>query len=113
MTVTVHEDVICAFCGSLCDDLRVEVEDNKISKVSRVCAVGKNKLLHAQSDIPPFMINGTETTMDEAFTEAAKILAGAKAPMIYGLSSTSTEAINEAVALTELIGGTIDNCSSY
>lgn len=113
MTVIVHEDVVCAYCGCLCDDLRVEVEDNKITKVSHVCAVGKNKLMHAQSDIPPFMINGLETTMQEAVAEAARILADAKAPMIYGLSSTSTEAINEAVALTELIGGMVDNCSSY
>ena len=36
MTVTVHEDVVCAFCGCLCDDLRVEVEDNRITKVSQV-----------------------------------------------------------------------------
>ncbi len=41
MAVTVHKDVVCAFCGCLCDDLEVEVEDNKIKKVGHVCAIGR------------------------------------------------------------------------
>ena len=113
MTVTVHEDVVCAFCGCLCDDLQVEVEDNKITKVSHVCTIGRNKLMHSQSDLASVRVNGQETTLEEAYTEAARILVRAQAPLIYGLSSTTTEAIGEAVALTELIGGTVDNPSSY
>jgi len=31
----VHSDVICTFCGCLCDDIEVEVVDNRISKVKR------------------------------------------------------------------------------
>lgn len=113
MTLTVHEDVVCAFCGSLCDDLKVEVEDNRITKVSNVCTIGRNKLIHAQSDLATFRVNGKEATREEAIAEAVKILNHARAPLIYGLSSTTTEAIREAVALTEKIKGTIDNPSSY
>lgn len=113
MTVTVHKDVVCAFCGCLCDDLQVEVEDNKITKVRQVCSIGRNKLMHAQSDLASFRVHGKEASLDETLDEAANILARAQSPLIYGLSSTTTEAIGEAVALTELVGGTIDNCSSY
>ncbi|MEL7567081.1 MAG: hypothetical protein AAGU27_19685 [Dehalobacterium sp.] len=113
MPVTVHKDVICAFCGCLCDDLQVEVADNKITKVRQVCSIGRNKLMHAQSNLASFRIKGEKASLEETLDEAANILVQAQAPLIYGLSSTTTEAIGEAVALTELIGGTIDNCSSY
>jgi len=113
MTVTVHEDVVCAFCGCLCDDLQVEVENNRITKVSQVCTIGRNKLMHSLSDLASIRVNGQDSTLEEAYAEAARILVGAHSPLIYGLSSTTTEAIGEAVALTELIGGTVDNPSSY
>jgi formylmethanofuran dehydrogenase subunit B len=111
--VEVHEDVVCAFCGCLCDDLKVEVEDNIITKVSHVCTIGRNKLMHSQSDLASLRVNGHEATWEEAIAEAADILTKAKAPLVYGLSSTTTEAISEAVALTEMIEGTVDNPSSY
>lgn len=113
MTSTVHENIVCTFCGCLCDDLEVQVEDNKITKVGHVCAIGKNKLLHAQSDLASLRVNGEKATIDQALDKAADILLQAKAPLIYGLSSTTSEAVGEAVALTELVQGTIDNPSSY
>ena len=113
MALTVHENVVCAFCGCLCDDLKVEVKDNQIDKVSNVCAIGRNKLLHAQTGLASFRVNGKEATYEKAISEAADILNRAKAPLVYGLSSTTTEAIGEAVALTDKLKGTIDNLSSY
>lgn len=113
MTTTVHQDVVCAFCGCLCDDLRVEVEDNQITKVSNVCTIGRNKLMHSQSNLTSLRVRGKAVSLEEAVTEAAQILCQARSPLVYGLSSTTTEAIREAVALTELIQGTVDNPSSY
>lgn len=111
--MTVYRDVVCTFCGSLCDDLEVETENNQIKKVKRACVIGRNKLLHAQSDLASLRVDGQPVSADAALDEAARILRGARSPLIYGLSSTTTEAQREAVALTELIGGTIDNPSSY
>ncbi|WP_347489834.1 hypothetical protein [Desulfoscipio sp. XC116] len=113
MALTVHEDVVCTFCGCLCDDLKVEVADNQIAKVSNACAIGRNKLMHAQTDLASFRVNGREATWEEVISEATNILNRAKAPLVYGLSSTTTEAVREAVALTEKIKGTIDNPASY
>ncbi len=67
MSVTVHQDVVCAFCGSLCDDLEVEVENNKVIKVKNVCSVGRNKLIHAGTDIPKLRVNGKDATSEEAY----------------------------------------------
>jgi len=110
-----HEDVVCTFCGCLCDDLEVEVEDNVITGVKKACVIGKNKLLHdgRQEDAPTPSIAGREVSIPEAVDHAARILANAKYPLIYGLSSTTIEAQRELVAIAELIRGTIDNPSSY
>ncbi len=113
MSATVHRDVVCAFCGSLCDDLEVEVEDNKIVKVKNVCIVGRNKLIHAGADIPKLRVNGKDATWEEAYDEAVRILTEAKAPLVYGLSSTTAEANREAVELAEILRASLDNCSSY
>lgn len=111
--MSIYQDVVCTFCGSLCDDLEVEVANNKIIKVKRACTIGRNKLLHAQSDLAFIRVNGQSASLDAALDEAARILTKAQSPLVYGLSSTTTEAQREAVALTELIGGSIDNPSSY
>jgi formylmethanofuran dehydrogenase subunit B len=108
-----HSDVVCTFCGCLCDDLEVEVEDNRISKVKKACAIGRNKFLHAQSNAPKPSVAGRRTSIDEAVTEAARILKSARYPLVYGLSSTTTEAQAELVELAELLDGTLDNPSSY
>ena len=113
MAATVHQNVVCTFCGSLCDNLEVEVEDNKIKKVHKACIIGRNKMMYSQSHIPAIRVNGEEASMNEAYDEAAKILLNARAPLIYGLSSTTIEANREAVEITEILKGTIDNCSSY
>jgi len=107
------EDVVCTFCGSLCDDLEVEVNENAIVKVKRACIIGRNKLMHSRSDHASTRVRGQEVPLDTALDEAAQILSKAQAPLIYGLSSTTTEAQREAIDLTERIGGTIDNPSSY
>ena len=114
MAVTMHRDVICTFCGSLCDDLVVEVEDNKITNVKYACKVGRNKILYSQAEHAPLRIKGrVAVSLKEAYDEASRILTEAKAPLIYGLSSTTTEANGVAVELAESLRGVIDNPSSY
>lgn len=107
------QDVVCTFCGCLCDDLEVEADSNKIVNVKGACQIGRNKLLNAQSHLSSLRVNGQNASLDCALAEAARILSEAQYPLVYGLSSTTTEAQREAIALTELIGGTIDSPSSY
>lgn len=107
------QDVVCTFCGCLCDDLEVAVDSNKIVKVNKACQNGRNKLLNVGSHLSSFRVNGQDASLDCALNEAARILSKAQYPLVYGLSSTTTEAQREAIALTELIGGTIDNPASY
>ncbi len=111
--MSTHRDVVCGFCGCLCDDLEVEVEDNRITRVKSACAIGHNRLLHSHSDMATIRMNGQCVSLQDALDESARILLAAKNPLIYGLSSTSAEAQREAVALAEILQCTIDNPSSY
>ena len=113
MDQVVHKNVVCAFCGCLCDDLEVTVEDNKVTKVRQVCIIGLNKIMHATSHQPNLRVYGKDASLEEAYDEAAKILLNAKAPLIYGLSSATCEANRVAVEITEIVRGIIDNPSSH
>ncbi|NLA74617.1 MAG: formylmethanofuran dehydrogenase subunit B [Deltaproteobacteria bacterium] len=108
-----HSDVICTFCGCLCDDIEVEVVDNRIARVKKACMIGRNKLMHAQSNNPDITIAGRPASLDAALSEAAHILKSARFPLVYGLSSTTTEAQREMVEIAEILNATMDNPSSY
>ncbi|CAD7768985.1 formylmethanofuran dehydrogenase subunit B [Candidatus Methanoperedenaceae archaeon GB50] len=109
-------DAICSFCGSLCDDLTVKVEDNRIVDVRRACRLGAKKILGHERIPAPMIRDGSgelvEASYDEAIDRAAEILAGSKRPLLYGWASTSCEAQSKGILLAEIIGGVIDNTAS-
>jgi formylmethanofuran dehydrogenase subunit B len=106
------ENVVCSFCGCLCDDIVVEVDQGKIAKVRKVCANGRGLFTHYDPTPQRPTVDGRDTSWKEAVGEAARILDAADSPIIYGLSSTSTEAQRKAVALADKVGALIDTTSS-
>jgi len=109
------KDVVCPFCGCLCDDLDVEVDGQKILKVQNGCALADATL--TGSNRLPAPIRRTdagweETSYDDAIRDAADILLSADRPLLYGWSSTHGEAQSIGVHIAELIGGVIDNTST-
>ncbi|MCK4470211.1 MAG: formylmethanofuran dehydrogenase subunit B, partial [Anaerolineae bacterium] len=109
---TVIENVICAFCGCLCDDLVVEVDDGRIVRVRRACANGRGLFTHYDPAPRQPTVDGREVEWEEAIAEAARTLDKADSPLIYGLSSTVTEAQRKAVELADKLGAIIDSTSS-
>jgi formylmethanofuran dehydrogenase subunit B len=112
-------DVVCPFCGTLCDDIEIDVDDaEKICSTRNACVIGDNKFMTAQASdrhLHPRIRRGgelVECTTDEAINKAAEILVNAKHPLLYGWSSTSCEAQEAGMALAESVGGTIDNTSA-
>jgi len=109
--------VTCPVCGTLCDDIEVIVEDGRIIDVRNACAMGAAKFLHAQEHRmtqPMVRKNGElkPVGLEEAIKEAARILAEADYPILYGWSSTSCEAIRVGLELAEEVGGVIDNTAT-
>lgn len=112
VTVT---DVVCPLCGSVCDDIEVEVEDTKITKVTGACAVGKSKLLgHERIKSPMIREDGVlkECSYDEAIRKAAELLAKSRRALLYGWSSTVCETHKVGIELAEEIGGVVDNTAT-
>lgn len=115
--MTVISNVTCPVCGSLCDDLEIEVENNVITSVRNACGMGESKFLGYSTHRPQEPLirkNGqlVEVSLTEAVEKSARILADASYPILYGWSNTSCEAIRIGVELTEEIGGVIDNTST-
>ncbi|MBN1168136.1 MAG: formylmethanofuran dehydrogenase subunit B [Methanospirillaceae archaeon] len=120
MTKTIS-DVICPFCGTLCDDLVVTVSDDgtKLLDVENACAIGAEKFLHSQASdrvTRPRMLqedgSAVEVSYDEAIEYTAQLLAKAKKPLMYGWSSTSCEAQSVGSEIAEQVGAIIDNTAA-
>jgi formylmethanofuran dehydrogenase subunit B len=109
---TIIENVICKFCGCLCDDIIVEIENNRILKTKRACPNGKGLFLDYDPSFQKPMVDGKEVEWEEAICASAQILTKSDSPLIYGLSSTSNESVKKAVELADIIGGVIDSTSS-
>jgi len=108
------DHMVCAFCGCDCDDISVTVEGYRITKAKNACVLGKAWFLShgTPSDLPVARIEGKPASFEQGIEAAARCLAKARYPLIYGLSSTSCEAQRKAVALAEELGGCIDCCTS-
>ena len=112
------KNVVCPFCGTLCDDIICKVEDNEIVGTINACRIGHSKFVHAEGAVrykkPLIRKNGefVEVSYDEAIDKAAKILAESKRPLMYGWSCTECEAQAVGVELAEEAGAVIDNTAS-
>jgi formylmethanofuran dehydrogenase subunit B len=109
------EDVVCTFCGCLCDDLVIETEGKKIIGVENGCTLANEKFLGDHRLKTPIRREGdrwTEASLDDAIREAAEILLDADRPLLYGWSGTHGEAQSVGVHLAEILGGVIDNTST-
>lgn len=114
-------DVICPFCGTLCDDLEVDIDvkENIILEVRNGCQIGTKKFFSSNPSEhryqkPLIRDDGSykEVSWDEALNKAADLLIKAKRPLLYGFSSTECEAQRKGVELGEILGGILDNTAS-
>lgn len=110
---TVVTDATCTFCGCLCDDIDLKVDGDQIVEAKRACVLGTSWFTnHQVEDRPSCQIRGTPAPVQDGIHEAARILAHAKYPLIYGLSDTTIESQRVAAAIGDWIGGNLDSTSS-
>ncbi|MEZ6064373.1 MAG: formylmethanofuran dehydrogenase subunit B [Planctomycetaceae bacterium] len=109
------DDVTCTQCGCLCDDLSPRLKDGRLVEVQRACSLAApwyDALASHDPSLPAAMIDGAPAEYAAAITRAAGILANADAPLIYGLSNSSTPGQQAAVALADRLGAIIDTTAS-
>ncbi|MEM4887824.1 MAG: formylmethanofuran dehydrogenase subunit B [Thermosphaera sp.] len=112
------ENVVCSFCGDLCDYLTIEINGNKIVKNTGGCSISSAKFLnyHRHRILRPYLRHQNkliEVDLETALEKAAEILADSKYPLIFGLSSTDVETNRYAIELAEVTHGVIDNTSVF
>lgn len=119
--VKTYYDVVCPFCGTLCDDLEIDVDEKeqKVVEVRNGCQIGTRKFYSSNPSDHRYMKplvkeNGSfkEISWNDAIDKAADILAKAKRPLLYGFASTECEAQSKGVELAEILGGVLDNTAS-
>lgn len=103
----------CPFCGCLCDDIQIVVENGKVLEVKNGCSISKTLFTHHDPDDLVPQIEGKKTSLEEALDKATSIIRQARFPLVFGLSMTSCEAQRKAVELAEFIGGNIDSTSTF
>jgi len=114
-------DVVCPFCGTLCDDLEVDVNigDQEVIEVRNACQIGTAKFYSSNPSEhrytkPLIRKDGKleEVSWDEAIEKTAEILVNSTRPLLYGFASTECDAQGKGVELAEILGGVLDNTAS-
>ena len=110
----VIKNATCTVCGCLCDDIELTVTGERITKAKNACELGRAWFLDHQPDgsRPEAVIDGVPATVERALDEAARLLAAARYPVVYGLSDTTTEAQRVAVEVADLLGACLDTTTS-
>ena len=105
-------DVVCPFCGLLCDDLSLQNEGNSFHIDSLDCPLSKSNFLKAskRTALKP-RVNGKFVTRKTAVQAAVNLISNAKLPLITGLM-TDVAGTRSALNLAEYLHATIDQYSN-
>lgn len=108
-------NLVCTGCGSLCDDIQVEIEENCIARIENACAKGAAFLyaLDNPKRRTTCLVRHKEVPLERAIEEAKRLLLEAKRPLIFGLDNSTLEAQAKAIRLARKLGAVIDDASSF
>lgn len=110
----VETDIACTACGCVCDDLTVQLQGDRIVGVECDCPLAK-PWFQCLVDIDSLAGDSLDQRASDwrgTISQAAQILAESDAPLIYGLSRSSTPGQRAAVELADSLGATIDTTAS-
>jgi formylmethanofuran dehydrogenase subunit B len=107
-------DVPCTVCGCVCDDLRLTFTGPLVTHAEGACKLAQPWFdsLAQPATRPAAIIEGRPTSLEHAVERAAELFRDSRAPLIWGLSRSSTAGQRAAVLLAEQIGATIDTTAS-
>ena len=106
----IETDVVCAFCGCLCDDVELHFEGDRIIDALHACSLGRDKFLGASPEEgTTCLIDDRPASFEEGVERAAMILSVSRYPVILGLDETTCEAQRAAVSLADRVGACIDS----
>lgn len=106
------EHVTCLGCGCGCDDISVTVRDGLIVETSPPCPIGR--AWFGDGSLPwQVLRDGQPVPVEQAILEAANLLASRRGRvLIYVGPDLSSQAQRSAVAIADLLRGTLDTATS-
>jgi formylmethanofuran dehydrogenase subunit B len=99
-------DVTCTACGCLCDDVTI-LADGLIENACPHGAAWINSTAQYQPPAPA-LIAGKPAELNDAVAVAAKMLALARFPLVFGLAGLCIDGQRAAVALADELGACLD-----
>lgn len=105
-----YENVACPFCGILCDDLSVARTGSTLKVTANGCPKAVAGFERDVSGAKPQMA-GKDVSLEQAVAEAARLLKGARQPILGGLG-TDVDGVRAAMELAEQTGAVIDHALS-
>src|SRR3989475_9616959 len=95
MTDRTVANATCLGCGCTCDDITVVVKQDHIAEARNACALGA--AWFGDGSLPAeTRVNGRAASLEQALTEGARILNGARHPLVYLAGDISSETQREA-----------------
>jgi formylmethanofuran dehydrogenase subunit B len=102
-------NVACAACGLICENITVRVDNGKIIAAENACSKCAAKLIgQSAGNTAKATISGKPCSVDEAVAQAIAILAESRSPLIYGLAGSDIATQRAAIALADRLGATLD-----
>lgn len=108
---TTHPHSTCLGCGCACDDIEVVVAGERIVEARRACPLGVRWFGDGTAPARA-TVSGREASQDEALDAGAALVAGAARPLVFLAPELSCEAQREAIAIADLVHGTLDGVTS-
>lgn len=106
-------DVACTVCGCVCDDLTISVRGTTIDRITGTCPLSLPWFDALDVTPPPVArMQGTPVALSAGIRAAQEILRASRAPLIFGLSRSSTEGQRAATRLADTLGANIDTTAS-
>src|SRR3989442_11213888 len=111
MTDRTVASATCLGCGCTCDDITVVVKQDHIAEARNACALGAAGC--GDGSVPAeTRVNGRSASLEQALTEAARLLTGATHPLVYLAGDVSCETQREAVAIADRLHAAIDSLAA-
>ncbi len=111
MTDRTLANVTCLGCGCACDDITVVVTRDRIAEARNACALGA-AWFGDGSVSAETRVNSRSASLEQALTEAARLLTGAKRPLVYLAGDVSCETQREGVAIADRLHAVIDSLAA-
>ena len=100
-------NAVCPFCSLLCDDLIISRKGSALQVKKNGCARARLAFARLDRHMPPH-VHGRPVSIEDAASQAAAILRGARQPLITGMAA-DVSGCRAALALAEACGAAVDH----